>query len=225
MRRDARKKDCGAAFTNSLPRQRKWSRRAAYHPRLSQSLNQVRKKRNVFPIFAALTGPGAVRTLLQIIRRLQHDRPSWGVEERWSDALIRSTFFRRGRACPAPNSWSVKQPVCRPSLMSEYTPSPTPSWRPEWESEAGWLYQVACDLCMKCGHIQTRCKTDPEAQYSGHDYSYSSREVESDHEAREMLAYSIIRYLSFRLTLAVGGRPERRLLADLIARRSLAWQN
>ena len=45
---------------------------------------------------------------------------------------------------------------------------------PERESEADQLFQLACDLCMECGHIQTRCRTDPEARYSGHDYSYTS---------------------------------------------------
>jgi SAM-dependent methyltransferase len=45
---------------------------------------------------------------------------------------------------------------------------------PERASEADLLYQLACDLCMKCGHIQSRCRTDPEARYSDHPYSYTS---------------------------------------------------
>jgi SAM-dependent methyltransferase len=45
---------------------------------------------------------------------------------------------------------------------------------PERESEADRLYQLACDMCAECGHIQARCETDPEARYSEHDYSYTS---------------------------------------------------
>ncbi len=45
---------------------------------------------------------------------------------------------------------------------------------PERESEPDLLYQLACDLCEECGHIQSRCMTDPAARYSDHAYSYTS---------------------------------------------------
>lgn len=42
------------------------------------------------------------------------------------------------------------------------------------ESEADALFPLACDLCLSCGHIQSRCITDPSARYGDHDYSYTS---------------------------------------------------
>lgn len=45
---------------------------------------------------------------------------------------------------------------------------------PARSSEADRLYHLACDLCGRCGHIQLRCQTDPEARYSDHEYSYTS---------------------------------------------------
>jgi SAM-dependent methyltransferase len=45
---------------------------------------------------------------------------------------------------------------------------------PERQTEADRLYPLVCDLCGSCGHIQLRCRTDPEARYSEHDYSYTS---------------------------------------------------
>jgi SAM-dependent methyltransferase len=41
-------------------------------------------------------------------------------------------------------------------------------------SEPDALYWLACDLCGSCGHIQTKCITNPEDRYSKHDYSYTS---------------------------------------------------
>ena len=41
-------------------------------------------------------------------------------------------------------------------------------------SEADNIYPLICDICADCGHVQTRCKTDPNARYSGLEYSYTS---------------------------------------------------
>lgn len=41
-------------------------------------------------------------------------------------------------------------------------------------SEGDIVYPLACDLCMHCGHVQTRYETDPLLRYSGVDYSYTS---------------------------------------------------
>jgi len=41
-------------------------------------------------------------------------------------------------------------------------------------SEPDALYWLACGLCGSCGHIQTKCVTNPEDRYSKHDYSYTS---------------------------------------------------
>ncbi|MDL1890680.1 class I SAM-dependent methyltransferase [Nitrospirales bacterium NOB] len=41
-------------------------------------------------------------------------------------------------------------------------------------SEPDLHYPLACDLCLSCGHIQSRCETDPVVRYSDHDYSYTS---------------------------------------------------
>lgn len=41
-------------------------------------------------------------------------------------------------------------------------------------SEPDLVYPLICDLCLECGHIQTRCVTSPELRYAGRDYSYTS---------------------------------------------------
>src|SRR3989344_7172194 len=41
-------------------------------------------------------------------------------------------------------------------------------------SEPDAVYPLVCDLCADCGHVQTRCKTDPNARYASLDYSYTS---------------------------------------------------
>ena len=40
--------------------------------------------------------------------------------------------------------------------------------------EADNIYPLVCDLCMQCGHVQTRYETSPDARYSQVDYSYTS---------------------------------------------------
>lgn len=40
--------------------------------------------------------------------------------------------------------------------------------------EADSVYPLVCDLCMNCGHVQTRYETDPLKRYSQVDYSYTS---------------------------------------------------
>ncbi len=40
--------------------------------------------------------------------------------------------------------------------------------------EADSVYPLVCDLCMVCGHVQTRYETDPQKRYSQVDYSYTS---------------------------------------------------
>jgi len=41
-------------------------------------------------------------------------------------------------------------------------------------SEPDLVYWLACDLCLDCGQIQTKCITNPEDRYCRHDYSYTS---------------------------------------------------
>jgi SAM-dependent methyltransferase len=41
-------------------------------------------------------------------------------------------------------------------------------------SESDGVYPLICDLCAECGHVQSRCKTDPKARYAEMDYSYTS---------------------------------------------------
>jgi len=41
-------------------------------------------------------------------------------------------------------------------------------------SEADLVYPLICDLCTDCGHVQTKCVTDPKLRYAQHDYSYTS---------------------------------------------------
>jgi len=41
-------------------------------------------------------------------------------------------------------------------------------------SEPDLIYSLVCDLCMDCGHIQTRYETNPLARYAQIDYSYTS---------------------------------------------------
>ena len=36
------------------------------------------------------------------------------------------------------------------------------------------IYPLICDLCSHCGHIQTKCITDPLSRYNQHEYSYTS---------------------------------------------------
>ncbi len=40
--------------------------------------------------------------------------------------------------------------------------------------EGDSVYPLVCDLCMVCGHVQTRYETDPQKRYSQVDYSYTS---------------------------------------------------
>jgi len=40
--------------------------------------------------------------------------------------------------------------------------------------EADKIYPLVCDLCMECGHVQTRCETNPLDRYQQQDYSYTS---------------------------------------------------
>jgi len=40
--------------------------------------------------------------------------------------------------------------------------------------EPDMIYPLVCDLCLHCGHVQTRYKTDPNDRYAQHDYSYTS---------------------------------------------------
>src|SRR3989338_6657914 len=41
-------------------------------------------------------------------------------------------------------------------------------------SEADSVYPLICDLCKDCGHVQTRCETNPSLRYAGVEYSYTS---------------------------------------------------
>lgn len=41
-------------------------------------------------------------------------------------------------------------------------------------SEPDLVYPLICCLCASCGHVQTKCPTDPHARYSGIEYSYTS---------------------------------------------------
>ena len=41
-------------------------------------------------------------------------------------------------------------------------------------SNADLIYPLVCTLCIECGHVQTKCVTDPEARYSQNEYSYTS---------------------------------------------------
>jgi hypothetical protein len=41
-------------------------------------------------------------------------------------------------------------------------------------NEADLIYPLICDLCLNCGHVQTKCITDPKERYAQHDYSYTS---------------------------------------------------
>ena len=41
-------------------------------------------------------------------------------------------------------------------------------------SEPDRVYPLVCDLCMQCGHVQTRYETSPIDRYSQVDYSYTS---------------------------------------------------
>lgn len=40
--------------------------------------------------------------------------------------------------------------------------------------EPDTVYPLVCDLCLECGHVQTRYETSPLARYSQVDYSYTS---------------------------------------------------
>ncbi len=42
------------------------------------------------------------------------------------------------------------------------------------KSMADMVYPLVCTLCKGCGHIQTKCVTDPVDRYSQNDYSYTS---------------------------------------------------
>ncbi len=41
-------------------------------------------------------------------------------------------------------------------------------------STADVIYPLVCTLCMECGHVQTKCITEPEARYAQTEYSYTS---------------------------------------------------
>jgi len=40
--------------------------------------------------------------------------------------------------------------------------------------EPDLIYPLICDLCSDCGHVQTRCETNPDDRYVQQDYSYTS---------------------------------------------------
>ncbi len=41
-------------------------------------------------------------------------------------------------------------------------------------SLADVIYPLVCTLCRECGHVQTKCITEPEARYAHTEYSYTS---------------------------------------------------
>jgi SAM-dependent methyltransferase len=45
-------------------------------------------------------------------------------------------------------------------------------------SEPDKLWPLMCDLCLTCGHVQTRCEVDPSERYLAHEYSYTSSNSE-----------------------------------------------
>ena len=55
------------------------------------------------------------------------------------------------------------------------------------------IYSLICDLCQYCGHIQTRCITDPSDRYIGKNYSYTSANSEFSRNHWDEFANAVLK--------------------------------